>query len=450
MNVPNRFLEKIKEKNFFDVSDQLLLAVSGGIDSIVLCELCNQAGFDFVIAHCNFQLRGSESERDETFVVSLGKKYNKKVFTKRFDTKGYASENKVSTQVAARELRYSWFYELLSVAPNSELRAPNYLLTAHHANDNVETVLMNFFKGTGIAGLRGIEGKQGKIIRPLLDFKKEELIVFANENNLQWMEDSSNITDAYSRNYFRNQVIPLVQKIYPKAEDNLLQNIKRFADIEQLYQQAIHQHKRKLLEARGNEVHIPVLKLQQAKPLESILYEICKEYDFTPNQVEEITRLLDSETGKFVQSSSYRIFRNRKWLIIAPVASGLSDTILIEEGTQDIHCASFRIAFSRYELSNYKPQMASSIAQLDLQQIRFPLILRKWKAGDYIYPLGMKKKKKVSRFFIDNKFSKTEKENCWILESDKRILWIVGHRIDERFKITSNSKNILQITCQHE
>ena len=461
MNLTERFRKGIDQDHLFLPKDKLLLAVSGGVDSVVLCELCQQAGFDFIMAHCNFQLRGEESDRDEDFVKQLSVRYQKEVLVKRFDAKLYSIQNKVSTQVAARELRYSWFYELLENAsqipsseselrtPASRLQPPVFLLTAHHADDNIETVLMNFFKGTGIAGLRGILPKQGKIIRPLLNFRKDELLEFARENSLQWVEDSSNITDKYSRNYFRHQVIPLVQKIFPKAGANLLDNIKRYTDTELLYIQAIEHHKKKLLEYRGNEIHIPVLKLRQSEPLHTIIYEIIKGFNFTSAQTHEVTGLLSSESGKYVQSSTHRIIRNRKWLIIAPAATEEADTILIEEGNTCIQRADFRLEFSKSGTINYKPQTIKSTAQLDLHQIRFPLILRKWKSGDYFYPLGMMKKKKLSRFFIDQKLSKTEKENAWVLESDKRIIWVIGYRIDERFKVQNKTIEILQVTRQN-
>ncbi|MFM9910373.1 MAG: tRNA lysidine(34) synthetase TilS [Chitinophagaceae bacterium] len=457
MNLHQQFLENIKTENLFALKQRLLLAVSGGVDSVVLCELCYLSGIDFIIAHCNFQLRAEESERDEKFVVQLGIKYNKQAIVERFDTHNYASKNKVSTQVAARELRYSWFYELLDKPPRYQLPTPgsepdtiNYLLTAHHADDNIETVLMNFFKGTGIAGLRGIPPKQGKIIRPLLNFRKEELLVFANQNNLKWVEDSSNSTDKYSRNYFRQQVIPLVQKIYPKANENILSNIHRFADTELLYQQAISFHKKSLLEIKGNEVHIPVLKLKKAIPLLTIVYEIIKEYNFTPAQTTEAINLLNSESSKYIASPTHRLIRNRNWLIIAPVATTEAETILIEKGTTILQQVGFRLNFSELPASGSLLTNSSSIAQVDLKNIDFPLLLRKWKTGDYFYPLGMKKKKKLSRFFIDSKLSKTEKENVWVLESAKKIVWVIGYRIDERFKITDTSRQLLQITFQPE
>ncbi|MEO6540828.1 MAG: tRNA lysidine(34) synthetase TilS, partial [Ferruginibacter sp.] len=216
MDLLKEFQQYIKAQNLFQPKDKLLLAVSGGVDSVVLCELCKQAGYDFVIAHCNFQLRGEESERDENFVRELGKKYEVEVLVKKFDTNKYAQENKLSIQVVARELRYAWFNELLAKIKNdlnpegsaSPFRGLGGLLTAHHANDNTETLLMNFFKGTGINGLHGILPKQGNIIRPLLFAKKEELSAFAAANRLAFVEDSSNAADKYTRNYFRNQLIP--------------------------------------------------------------------------------------------------------------------------------------------------------------------------------------------------------------------------------------------------
>ncbi len=218
----------------------LLVAVSGGVDSVVLCELCKQAGFNFSVAHCNFQLRGDESQRDEQFVKSLSEKYGVPYFVKKFETEQYAQKNKLSIQVAARDLRYEWFNQI----------AIHHILTAHHANDNIETLLMNFFKGTGINGLRGILPKNGKIVRPLLFATKDEIKKFAAENHLSFVEDSSNISDKYTRNFFRNQFIPSIQKVFPQVEKNLMDNVERFRDIEILYQQSIIKHKKKLLEKK--------------------------------------------------------------------------------------------------------------------------------------------------------------------------------------------------------
>lgn len=462
MSLLQKFVKNVEQQNLFHKRDYLLLAVSGGADSVALCELCFQAGFHFEIAHCNFQLRGEESERDENLVRQLAEKYWTKVFVKKFDTQKYAEENKVSIQVAARELRYNWFDELLRIQqsvvsnqqiipslneafiPPSEDRGL-FLLTAHHANDNIETLLMNFFKGTGIKGLQGILPKQGKIIRPLLFAKKEEILAFIKENNLEFVEDSSNRSDKYTRNYFRHQLIPFVEKVFPKAEENLLNNIERFKEIEILYRQSIDLHKKKLLEQKGNEIHIPVLKLLKSKPLKTIAYEIIKEYGFTAHQTDEVIHLLNSESGKYISSSTHKIIRNRNWLVISPLNTLKAAHILINKTDTKINFELGELKIKIDDLIDQKIPAASFIATLDTKSITFPLLLRKWKQGDYFYPLGTPGKKKLSKFFIDQKMSLTEKDETWVIESNKRIIWIVGKRIDDRFKVTHKTKKILSI-----
>lgn len=440
MSLLRKFIDFIQNENLFQKKDNLILAVSGGVDSVALCELCRQAGFQFKIAHCNFQLRGEESERDELFVRELGEKYGVEVFVKFFDTNLFAAENKISIQVAARELRYEWFDELLKTATDN-----SYVLTAHHANDNIETVLMNFFKGTGIKGLRGILPKNGKIIRPLLFAKKEDIRSFANENNLSFVEDSSNISDKYTRNYFRNQLIPSLQRVFPKVEENLIDNTERFHDIHSLYRQSIDLHKKKLLEYKENEIHIPVLKLLKAKPLKTILYEIISVYGFTAHQTEEVLRLLQSESGKYISSSTHKIIKNRKWIVIASHNNLSSSVIVINENEREIDFANGRLFIEKAKGDNTKISSDNYTALLDADTVSFPLILRKWKKGDYFYPLGMKKKKKLSKFFIDQKMSLNDKEKTWILESNKKIIWIIGKRIDNRFKLTGLTNDLIKI-----
>ncbi|KAA9037742.1 tRNA lysidine(34) synthetase TilS [Ginsengibacter hankyongi] len=466
MSFLQKFIDKIQKENLFQKKDQLLLAVSGGIDSIVLCELCSQAGFEFKIAHCNFQLRGEESERDEAFVKSLGERYSTEIFIKKFDTEKYAEEKKISIQVAARELRYEWFEELIasttgklepttkkfSETSNNKHRTL-YILTAHHANDNIETLLMNFFKGTGIKGLQGIPVKQRKIIRPLLFAKRGEILAFSKVNSLSFVEDSSNLSDKYTRNYFRNQLIPSIRKVFPEVEDNLLHAIERFKEIGMLYEQAIQLHKKKLLEYKEHEIHIPVLKLLKSIPLKTIIYEIIKEYGFTAHQTDDVLHLLKSESGKYISSSMYKIIKDRKWIIISPHNSLQAATILIDKNDNKIVFENGELEISKFVKSDTILSTESSIATLDAKDIIYPLLLRKWKQGDYFYPLGTKNlpagrpgKKKLSRFFIDQKLSLTEKEKIWVIESNKRIIWVVGKRIDDRFKITGSTTNVLKIS----
>ena len=465
MSLLNQFIKNIEQQNLFQKNDYLLLAVSGGVDSVALCELCYQAGFRFAIAHCNFQLREEESDRDEKFVIELGEKYGVEIFVKKFDTKKYAEEKKVSTQVAARELRYAWFKELLKevsgimyqasdknhIQYKQEFGSPliphsSFLLTAHHANDNIETLLMNFFKGTGVKGLQGILPKQKKIIRPLLFAKREEILSFIEENNLVFVEDSSNNSDKYTRNYFRHQLIPSIQKVFPQAEENLINNIERFKEIEILYRQSIDHHKKKLLEQKGNEIHIPVLKLLKSIPLKTITYEIIKDYGFTSHQTGEVLSLLSAESGKYISSASHKIIRNRNWLIIAPVNTLEASHILINDTDTEVDFELGKLKLKKSANSNEKPSASKDIAMLDLENITFPLLLRKWKQGDYFYPLGMKGKKKLSKFFIDQKISVTDKEKIWVIESNKKVVWITGQRIDDRFKITEKTKDILSVS----
>ena len=439
MDLLQHFKKYIQTENLFTEKDKLLLAVSGGVDSVVLCELCKQAGYDFAVAHCNFQLRGDDSARDEKFVSELATKYNVSFHVVKFETKEVAQQKKISIQEAARELRYHWF---------EELRRKNdyqYILTAHHADDNIETVTMNFFRGSGIKGIRGIEPKHDHIVRPLLFARRTQLEEFLVASQLEFVVDSSNLKDDYTRNYFRNHVIPLVEKSFPEVNENILSNVSRFMEVELLYRQAIDLHKKKLLELKGNEIHIPVLKLKKVTPLHSIVYEIISAYDFTSAQTGEVIALLDSESGKYVQSSSHRIIKNRKWLIIAPNEVEKTDIVIIETmGSWQFAIGNLQL--EAIETSNLKPQTSNSLACLDADEIKFPLLLRKWKQGDYFYPLGMAKKKKLSRFFIDQKLSKTEKEKVWVIEMDKKIVWVVGYRIDDRFKITEKTKTVLKVT----
>ena len=454
MDLLKNFIKYIKKQNLFNPKDKLLLAVSGGVDSVVLCELCKQAGYDFVMAHCNFQLRGAESEQDERFVRTLAEKYGVEIFVEKFDTTAIAAAEKKSIEETARDLRYAWFNKLIgneqqlkgnnSSPCNRLLPVANWILTAHHADDNIETVLMNFFRGTGIKGLHGILPKQNKITRPLLFANKKELNEFATDNKLEFVTDNTNAQNDFTRNYFRNELIPAVKKVFPEADENILKNIARLGEAEQLYNQAIDLHKYKLLGKKGNEIHIPVLKLLKTAPLSTVVYEIIKEYNFSSHQTEDVIALLKSDSGKYVQSASHRIIKNRKWLIISSNKTIEADNILIEEKDK-------KIAFAAGELQIEKPstfnlQPSTSIAQFDSKEIKFPLLLRKYKQGDYFYPLGMQKKKKLSRFFIDQKLSLIQKENIWVIESNKKILWVVGMRIDDRFKITDKTKEVLQIS----
>ena len=318
MELLQKFLAYIKKENLFTKKDHLLIAVSGGADSAVLCALCAAAGVSFSLAHCNFKLREAESDRDELFVKKLSEQLGVKLFVKTFDTVSEAKLNKTSIEETARNLRYDWFKQLLLESKTSD-NPFSFLLTAHHADDNVETVMMNFFRGTGIKGLRGILPKQQQIVRPLLFATRNDIEEYALANQVEYITDSSNASNNYTRNLFRNEILPSIEKIYPEALKNVLRNIDRFAAVEYLYEESIEQIKQKLIERKGDEIHIPVLKLLKTKPLQTVIYEIIKDAGFTAMQVSEVEKLLHSDSGKYIKSASHIILLNRKWLIISPI-----------------------------------------------------------------------------------------------------------------------------------
>lgn len=426
---------------------KVLLAVSGGMDSVVMADLFYKTKIPATIAHVNFHLRGEESNRDEQFVEALAASYHFKYIVREFDTTLYAKENKLSIQEAARILRYQWFKEL--IYSNTDDDKLSLIATAHHANDSIETMLINFFRGTGIAGLHGILPAHEKIIRPLIFWRQEKLKSYALENDLKWVEDSSNESDKYTRNYFRHQLIPSLQNIFPEVEENLLGNISRLSEIEFIYDEAIQKRKNKLLKQDGEEWLIYIAALKKTKALSTLLWEILKVFNFTAAQVYEAIKLLESDYGAHISSYTHRLIKHRNKLIIAPLQSVLLQNIFIEKDIENLMTPAGNFHFKIKDAQHLIIPKSAQEAALDLSKIKFPLLLRPWKAGDYFYPLGMKKKKKVSRFLIDQKLSVTEKEKCMVIENaEKHILWLVGLRIDDRFKITDQTKEVLHITMK--
>jgi tRNA(Ile)-lysidine synthase len=427
----------IQKENLFSPGQKILLAISGGVDSVVMAHLFKQAGYNFAIAHCNFQLRGEESVRDESFVADLAASLQVPLHTVRFDTNAYATEKRVSIQVAARELRYEWL-ESTRKASGSACVA-----TAHHMQDNVETVLMNLCKGTGIAGLHGILPKQTTIIRPLLFTQKAALLDYAKAHNISFVEDSSNITIKYTRNFFRHQVIPVMQEAYPAVVNNIAAGIERFREAEELYTQSVIRHKKRLLSQKNNTWMVPVLRLQKTVPLHTIAWEIFRDFGCSSAQLPQVIDLLNSGSGKLVETTTHRIIRDRQWLLITALAQQEAPLIVIEKERTHVVTTDGHLKIKEMSRSGATIPASASIACLDKHMVQYPLLLRRWKQGDYFYPLGMRKKKKVSRFFIDQKLSLLQKEKMWVLESGKRIVWVVGMRIDDRFRITDGTKEML-------
>lgn len=440
MDLLTGFTSYIEKEQLFTRDQPLLLAVSGGVDSVVMAHLFKAAGFTFSIAHCNFQLRGDESLRDEAFVEDLATSMQVPFYKVRFDTMSHTTTHRVSIQVAARQLRYEWLERTMVKTGCS------YIVTAHHMQDSAETVLMNLCKGTGIAGLHGILPKQTFLVRPLLFAQKADILAYASQHGISFVEDSSNITVKYTRNFFRHKVIPVIQESYPGVVANIAGSIERFREAEILYAQAIEKHLKRLVVQKGNMYMIPVLKLQKTIPMQTVAWEIFRQYGCSPAQLPQVIELLNSSSGKLVETSSHRIIRDRQWLLVTPLTEEEAAVIVIEKDRTSVATSTgiLRLKTSARKDAAGIPA-AADIACLDRQSLQYPLLLRKWKQGDYFYPLGMRKKKKLSRFFIDQKLSLPQKENIWVLESARRVVWIVGLRIDDRFKITDHTKELLTI-----
>ncbi|WP_344977336.1 tRNA lysidine(34) synthetase TilS [Compostibacter hankyongensis] len=436
-------------------SGTVLLAVSGGKDSVALCHLFREAGYPFAIAHCNFRLRGGESERDEDFVTALARHYEVPFHHIAFDTTAYAAARRLTIQEACRQLRYEWFERV------RQENGYSCIATAQHRDDSVETLLLNFFKGTGMAGLHGILPRQGHVIRPLLFAPVGEIKAYLEEKELSYVEDSSNSSDKYTRNYIRHQVVPVLKKAFPEVEKNLAANTRRFREAELLYRDAVERLRKKLLRRKGEEHFVPVRLLQQQEALHTLCYELFQEFCFSPEQAVQIAGLLDSGPGKTVASSTHRVLRDRDWLIVTPLKSAAAVHHLIEKLPALMVTDTGTFYFESLPVSALTPSGVKAettagagvvlpadpdIALLDAAHIRFPLLLRPWQQGDYFYPLGMRKKKKLSRFFIDRKLPLTEKEKIRVVESGGRIIWIAGQRIDDRFKVTEHTRSLLKIT----
>ena len=419
----------IKHHHLFSKGDKLILAISGGLDSVALAYLLKQLEYDFTMAHCNFGLRNKESDADEVFVKKLAKKLGVKCFTKSFETLKFATENKISIQMAARDLRYDWFENL-----RQKLRF-DFILTAHHRDDDMETFFINLLRGTGIKGMLGVPQKKESIVRPLLFTKKNEIYEFLKKNKIEYREDSSNKDDKYLRNKIRLQLIPLLEQMNPSFKETLTKEMDYLSGISEVYFTQIGRKKEQLLKQEMDYFTISIAELKKLNPLQTYLYELLNPFGFL--NVQDICNALETQPGKQFFSATHRITIDRKQLIIQAIQEVEKVELQIDESEKE--CFSpIHLGFTITE--NFNIQNDSTIAMLDYDKLEFPLFLRKWKKGDFFFPLGMKGKKKLSDFFIDNKISIPEKEQIWVLCSTDEIIWVVGMRISERFKISEKTK----------
>jgi len=423
-----------KDLTFLE-NKKLLLAMSGGIDSMVLAHLFKALRYDICIAHCNFGLRGDESDGDENFVRKFAIENDIKVFVTHFDTKAFASDAKLSVQVAARQLRYTWFEELLQ---NNTL---DYLVTAHHQDDAIETFLINFTRGTGLQGLTGIPQQNGNVIRPLLPFSRDDIESYARENNITWREDSSNASDKYLRNKLRHDIVPVLKTLNPSFGTSFAQTLLSLQQAQSLVDDASFMVYKQVVNDLDNQKQINISQLVRLQNYKAYLYQWFSPFGFTA--WDDIYNLIDSQSGKYVTAGNFRLSKNRDNLILERIPEVKDEVYKILQNEQK---TTNPIGLRLEKVDFFKENSTKNVIFVNNDLIKFPLFVRKWREGDYFYPSGMNgQKKKVSKYFKDEKFSLSDKENTWLLCTENEIIWVIGHRADNRFKVTGNTTQILKI-----
>lgn len=432
------FESYIKEKKLCNKKEKILITVSGGADSVVLLHLFIEAGYTITLAHCNFNLRGKESDEDEKFVNDLCDKYKITNHFISFNTQEYATKNKVSIEMAARELRYNWFNKLCEQHNYSKIA------TGHHLNDSIETIFINLARGTGVNGINGISPKNGNIIRPLLPFTRTQIEEFASTHSLLYRNDSSNESLVYMRNIIRHEIIPSLKKINPSFETTMKQNLDNISGAASIFNNQIQVAQKKIISSSNGTIKISIEKLLELKQINTYLFEFITPYGFNINTVKNILLSIKKEPGRLFYSDTHKILIDRDFIIIEEKI-GDSSNILIKN-LDEFYSLPFNIEALEQNIEDYTLIKTNNVACLDADKVHFPLILRKWEDGDTFYPLGMNNRKKLSDFFIDQKIDRFQKNKTWILECNGDIIWIVGIRIDNRFKITDNTQKALQLT----
>jgi len=434
----------------FLTNKKLLITISGGIDSVVLTHLLHQLKFNISLAHCNFKLRGKDSFKDASFVKNLSKTLKIPLFTIEFETAKYAEEHKISIQMAARDLRYNWFQKI------GDEHHFDFILTAHHSDDVLETFLINLTRGTGLNGLTGIPEINKNIVRPLLPFSRNDILIYAAKNKLQWREDKSNLSIKYVRNKIRHKVIPVLKELNPNLLNSFENTLKNLRGSQQISQDRIKNVLEKVSEQNENELIFSIKKIKQLNNPKIYLYELLNDYGFT--EFEDVEALLTAQSGKQVFSKTHRLLKNRDNLILTELEKN-EDSLCYEitENASKIKepiTLKFKTITIPFDNKNYQNKILDEVlfddkntVSLDYEKITFPLIIRKWQKGDYFFPIGLHGKKKISKFFKDEKLAITAKENTWLLLSNNQIIWVIGHRLDERFKVTNTTNKILKITC---
>ncbi|MDX2430107.1 MAG: tRNA lysidine(34) synthetase TilS [Bacteroides sp.] len=431
-----------RDKELLGFGERVLLAVSGGVDSVVMAHLFAETDFDCAIAHCNFQLRGEDSDADEAFVRNLAAQLEMPVYVERFDVDREMKEKGISLQMAARDLRYEWF-STLAVGHSFDAIA-----TAHNLNDSVETFFLNLARGTGIRGLTGIPLRNENIIRPLLFASRKEIEAYATSNSLAFREDSSNRETKYQRNKIRHDVIPIMEQINPAFVQTMAENMKRMVELRELVEVNVDDLRQEIFQRTMAEIRIDTGRLMKLEPLGTWMYELFSPFGFTKPQCKDIEGFLQSDSGKRFLSPTHQLYKDRDQLIMVESKTDSFERFYLD--TPEKHSS---LPFSmdievmdRNELK--KIPNDKNTACLDIDEILFPLTIRRWQHGDYFYPLGMDQIKKLSDFFVDEKVPVPMKERTWILATGKKIVWIMGHRIDNRFRIKESTQRVLILRLQ--
>jgi tRNA(Ile)-lysidine synthase len=441
-----KFKQYILDNQLFEKKNRLLVAVSGGVDSMVLCHLLHQSGYDFTIAHCNFLLRNEASNADEHFVNLYAEKLGVKCFTKHFNTEGVAREQKMGIQETARQLRYNWFAELMQIYDYQ------YLITAHHASDNIETFLFNLTRGAGLRGLKGILPKHNNIVRPLLWAKKEDILAFSKLKKIAYREDSSNASDKYTRNYIRQHIIPAFSAVTPDFEHKASETIAHLQEAQVLLEQYLFNIRENIVKVFDNQILIHKEKLLSYPSVSTILHEIVKDYGFNGNQAKQMLYNGSEKTkiGTQFYSATHMLLVDRENYIIQVLENEQNTegvALSIQKEDTFLNTPNGKMIFEKSDAGSLVLSKDTHVAHLDFEKLTFPLTLRHWQKGDYFCPIGMQgKRQKVSDFFKNKKLSNFEKEKIYLLTTaDSNICWIVGYRIDERFKIIPTTKYCFSI-----
>lgn len=434
-----KLLNYISEQKLFQSDQKILLAVSGGVDSVVMAHLFQQTKFTFAFAHCNFGLRDKASDGDQAFIEQLAAQFGVLCFINNFDTKGYAKKHKISLQMAARELRRNWFEKLLK---NEQY---DVVATAHHLNDSLETVIFNLAKGTGISGLKGISPRKDKYVRPLMFASRDMIAEYALSHQISWREDRSNSSTKYYRNLIRHKIIPELKSINPSLEETFSFSMSKISAAERIFTQVLEKERSVLCEVMSDGIRMEKAKLKSRPEPQIILFELINEFGFNYPQSADILQAIDGQSGKCFYAEKYQIVIDREFIYITPTVGDEIIEVLVDKHDVWVETGFSRLTFEEIEPDDVNFSNDNDTVFLDLKKLEFPLKLRKWEEGDRFQPLGMHHKKKLSDFMIDEKIPLNLKKQALVLTSAQDIVWVVGHRIDDRYKITEQTTNVYKI-----